>query len=175
MKFVLTALAAALFSAGASAAGYMEKKSGDMSGDGLNPTAVKLKLGDNVVDGDYGKANNVVDRDYFTIKIGAGQQLSAITLDAKTVIGGNSSFIGMQKGKQVTVDPNAADPADLLGWAHYGTPDEGRDILPDICAGAGAKGCTAPIGPGTYSFWVQELATCACHYRFVFTVTAAAE
>ena len=175
MKFVLTALAAALFSVGASAAGYMEKKSGDMSGDGLNPPVVKLKLGDNVIDGDYGKANNVVDRDYFTIKIGAGQQLSAITLDAKTVIGGNSSFIGVQKGSKVTVDPNAADPADLLGWTHYATADEGTDILPAICTGAGAQGCTPPLGPGKYSFWVQELATCACHYRFIFTVTAAAE
>lgn len=174
MKHVLTALAAALFSVGATAAGYMEKKSGDMSNDGLAPTAVKLKLGDNIIDGDYGKSGTTVDRDYFTIKIGAGQQLSAITLDAKTVVGGNLSFIGVQKGSKVTVDPNAGDPGDLLGWTHYGTADEGTDILPAICEGAGAQGCTAPLGPGKYSFWVQELATCACHYRFVFTVTSPA-
>jgi hypothetical protein len=175
MRFGLTLLGAALLSTSAMAAGYKESKSGDLSNDGLAPTRVKLVLGNNVIDGDYGKSGTTVDRDYFVVKIADGQQLSAIVLDPKTVIGGNVSFIGVQKGKQVTVDPNNPNAGDLLGWAHYGTDDEGTDILPAICAGAGAKGCTAPLGKGMYAFWVQELATCACHYRFIFKVTAAAE
>jgi hypothetical protein len=175
MRCLATLLGTSLFCTGALAAGYMEKKSGDLSDDGLAPTTVKLKLGNNTIDGDYGTANGVTDRDYFTIKIADGQQLSAITLDPKTVVGGNLSFIGVQKGRQVTVPPVGGSAEDLLGWTHYGTADEGTDILPAICEGAGAKGCTAPLGPGRYSFWVQELATCACHYRFIFTVTAAAQ
>jgi len=39
--------------------------------------------------------------------------------------------------------------------------------------GAGAQGCTPPLGPGNYSFWVQETSACDCHYRFIFNVTAA--
>jgi hypothetical protein len=172
---MIALLCAALFSAGAMAAGYNEDKKGDLSNDGLVPTKIKLVLGDNVIFGHFGKANNVVDRDYFTFKIPTGQQLSAIMLEKQTQVGGNLSFIGVQKGKQVTVDPNGGSAEGLLGWAHFGTADEGTDLLPAICQGAGAKGCTPPLGPGSYSFWVQELATCACQYRFTFVVTTPAE
>ncbi len=174
MRFVATLLGASLACSQALAAGYMEKKSGDLSDSGLAPTPVKLKLGDNTIDGDDGNDGTGPDRDYFTIRIGSGQQLSAIVLDARTQVGGNLSFIGVQKGGQVTVDPNGGSPEGLLGWTHFGTADEGTDILPKLCAGAGAKGCTPPLGPGRYSFWVQELASCQCHYRFIFTVTTPA-
>lgn len=172
MKLVMALLGAALVSTSATAAGYFEKKSGDLSNDGLNPTPVKVKIGSNTIDGDDGNGANGIDRDYFTIKIPKGAVLASIILDPHTRIGGNFSFIGVQKGKQVTVDPNGGDPSDLLGWAHFSTGDEGTDILPDICQGAGAKGCTPPLGPGNYSFWVQELSTCDCHYRFIFNVAA---
>lgn len=177
MRIVLTLLGAALFSTSALAAGYNERKLGDLSDDGLAPTLVKLKLGNNVITGKYGTKTtpdgNVTDRDYFKIKILDGQQLSAIVLEPETDIGGNVSFIGVQRGKQVTVPPVGGTPEDLLGWTHYGTADEGTDLLPAICDGAGAQGCTPPLGPGTYSFWIQELAVCKCRFRFTFTVTAA--
>jgi hypothetical protein len=175
MRTLLTLLGAALLSTGASAAGYVENRLGDLSDDGLAPTFVRLRLGPNTIDGNFGKAGTEVDRDYFTIKIAVGQKLKSIVLDPKTVIGGDTSFIGMQKGNQVTAPPVNSSPEDLLGWTHFGTSSEGTDILPAICQGAGAKGCTPPLGPGKYSFWVQELATCACHYRFIFTVVSAAE
>jgi hypothetical protein len=173
MKIFLTLLGAALLSTSAMAAGYKEINSGDLSDDGLNPTPVRLKVGNNVIDGDYGKSGTV-DRDYFVIKIADGEQLSAIILDPRTQVGGNVSFIGVQKGRQVTVDPLGGSPEGLLGWTHYSTGDEGTDILPAICNGDGAKGCTPPLGPGRYAFWVQETGTCACHYRYIFKVTTAA-
>ena len=174
MRFVLTLIGAALLSTSAMAAGYKESKSGDLPDSGLTPARVKLVVGDNIIDGDYGN-NGGIDRDYFWIKIGAGQQLSAIVLDPKTQVGGFFSFLGVQKGKQVTVDPNGGSPEGLLGWTHYGTSDEGTDILPAICQGDGAKGCTPPLGPGSYAFWVQETGTCQCHYRFIFKVTSTAQ
>jgi len=172
MKLVMALLGATLVSTSAMAAGYFEKKSGDLSNDGLNPTPVKVKIGSSTIDGDDGNGANGVDRDYFTIKVPQGAVLASIILDPHTRIGGNFSFIGVQKGKQVTVDPNGGDPSALLGWMHFSTADEGTDLLPQICQGAGAKGCTPPLGPGNYSFWVQELSTCDCHYRFIFNVTA---
>jgi hypothetical protein len=173
MRFVLALLGAAVFSTSALAAGYKESKSGDLSDDGLSPTPVKLKVGSNVIDGDFGVGSGGIDRDYFTIKIAAGQELAQIILDPKTKIGGRVSFIGVQKGKQVTVDPNGGSAAGLLGWDHFGTTDEGKNLLPGICNGAGAEGCTPPLGPGAYSFWVQETSRCECHYRFIFNVTGA--
>jgi hypothetical protein len=175
MKIVLTLLGAAVLSTSALAAGYKEANQGDLSDDGLNPTIVKLKVGGNVIDGDYGVGADGIDRDYFTVKIAAGQQLASIVLDPKTKIGGRVSFIGVQKGKQVTVDPNGGSAAGLLGWDHYATADEGKDILPRICNGAGAEGCTPPLGPGSYSFWVQETGHCDCHYRFIFNLTSTGE
>ena len=173
MRFVLTLLGATVFSTSALAAGYFEKNKGDLSDNGLSPTMVKLQVGQSTIDGDYGN-NGGVDRDYFTVKIADGQKLTKIVLDPKTKVGGNLSFIGVQRGKQVTVDPNGGSAEGLLGWVHYGTADEGTNILPAMCNGDGAIGCNPPLGPGSYSFWVQELATCDCHYRFIFTVKSTA-
>lgn len=175
---ILTLAIVAGFSSGALAAGYSEKKSGDLSDNGLKPDVVKLKLGDNVISGKYGAkttdTGNVVDRDYFTVKIPEGQQLAAIILEPETQVGFNVSFIGVQAGNQLTEPPVGADPANLLGWTHYGTDDEGTDILPAIGQGAGAQGFTPPLGAGQYSFWVQETGVCKCQYRFTFVVTSSA-
>lgn len=170
MRLLITLLGASLFTASALAAGYSEKKLGDLSDDGLAPTAVKLKTGPNVIVGKYGTANGVTDRDYFTVKIMDGQTLDSIILEPETVVGVNLSFIGVQAGKKVTVPPVGGSPADLLGYTHYGTADEGTDILPAMGTGSGAIGFTPPLGAGTYSFWVQELAACKCQYRFTFNV-----
>lgn len=175
MRTMISLACLALFSAGALAAGYSEKKLGDLSDDGLTPTAVKLKLGDNVISGKYGAKNGVVDRDYFTVKIADGQQLAAVILEPETEVGLNVSFIGVQAGKKVTVAPVGGSPEDLLGWTHYGTDQEGTDILPAIGEGDGAQGFVPPLGPGTYSFWVQETGTCKCQYKFTFLVTTPAK
>jgi hypothetical protein len=175
MKTILTLIGATLIGTSALAGGYSEKKSGDLSNDGLNPTPVKMKLGGNVIDGTDGSMNGVVDRDYFTFKIAKGQVLQSIMLDPKSEIGGTFSFIGIEKGKQVTTDPNGNDPSALLGWAHYSNADRGTDLLPLICQGAGAKGCTPPLPAGSYSVWLQELSNGSFHYRFVFNVAAAAD
>lgn len=175
MRTLISLACLALFSTGTLAAGYSEKKSGDLSDDGLNPTTVKLKLGDNFISGKYGVKNGVVERDYFTIKIPAGQQLAALFLEPETKVGFNVSFIGVQAGNQVTVPPVGGSPEDLLGWTHYGTADEGTDILPAIGEGDGAQGFVPPLGPGTYSFWVQETSTCKCQYKFKYVVTSPAQ
>jgi hypothetical protein len=175
MRTMVAMICTALFSAAAMAGGYNEDKKGDLSNDGMAPTKIKLALGDNVIFGHFGKAGGVIDRDYFTFKIPDGQQLSAIRLEKQTQVGGNQSFIGIEKGSKVTVDPNNPTPEDLLGWVHFATEDEGTDLLPAICQGAGAKGCTPPLGPGSYAVWVQETGTCACQYRFTFVVSTAAD
>ena len=176
MKTVVTLLCTALTCAGAMAAGYSESNSGDLSDDGLNPTPVKTRLGASTIDADDGVKAGVIDRDYFAIKVPKGQVLKSIVLDPATQVGGHFSFLGVQKGKQVTVDPEGSSAAGLLGWTHYQTADEGTDILPAICRGGdGATGCTPPLKAGVYSFWAQETSACNCHYRFIFTLAAAAQ
>ena len=68
------------------------------------------------------------------------------------------SFIGIQSGSQVTLDPATLTATGLLGWTHYQTTDIGTDILDDIgVAKNGSTGFNGPLGSGTYSVWLQEI------------------
>jgi hypothetical protein len=174
MKRTLALLSVILCSSSAWAGGYREKTSGDLSDRGLQPDTISLEPGRNVVSGLFGTrvkpGGQRTDRDYFSFTLAEGQTLDAIVLDPKTDVGGAYSFIAVQSGAQVTMPPDGGSPAELLGWAHFGSGDEGIDILPAIGAGSGAIGFKPPLGPGTYSFWLQELAPCRCKYTFIFTV-----
>lgn len=174
MKLTSILLIGILCTTSSLAGGYSEKTSGDLSDHGLQPDTISITSGRNVVAGLFGTRvkpdGSRTDRDYFTVTLSEGQSLNSIVLDPKSDLGGAYSFIGIQAGSQVTVPPDGSSAADLLGWAHFGSGDEGTNIPPTIGAGSGAIGFTPPLGPGTYSFWVQELAQCRCKYRFILTI-----
>jgi hypothetical protein len=178
MRTILLLAASAALAGGAMAAGYKESVSGDLSNNRSAPTGVALKTGLNEISGNFGARRSggqlITDRDYFRISIPQGKALTAIFVGPPTSIGGSASFIGIQSGPQITVPPNGGSPADLLGWSHFTTADEGTDILPQIGMGEGAIGFAPPLGPGVYSFWVQETSICNCSYQFGFQVRAVA-
>jgi hypothetical protein len=152
---------------------YNESVSGDLSNSGTAPTVLTIAVGSNQVFGTTGKTNSIVDRDYFTFTVPAGDMLSAITVLPGTQTLGNLglSFIGMEAGPEVTVGTSPPDASGLLGWLHYGTGDIGADILPLMgSAGDGASGFTPPLPSGTYSFWVQEASAGTVNYGFDFSV-----
>jgi hypothetical protein len=159
------------------AVSYDETASGDLSNSRSTPTIVSFGLGDNIVSGASGQANSVIDRDYFTFTLAAGQQLNAIeVLTGTTSIGpGTLSFIGIQSGTQMTVDPASFSATGLLGWTHYGPGDIGTDILGEMGIGAGATGFTPPLGSGSYTVWVQEANVGTANYRFNFLVGSVPE
>ena len=163
-------VAAALLAPGAWAATvYDEGVSGDLSGNGLAPTFVAMAGGSNVVMGTTGRANGVVDRDYFTITVPVGWQLTGITPMATTGVVGTSAFIGLEAGPQVTT-PVTGPATTLLGWQHYTVADIGNNILPTMGTGVGAIGFTGPLGAGTYSVWVQETGVGTVPYVMDFTL-----
>jgi hypothetical protein len=152
---------------------YSEAVSGDLSNSGLTPTSVSVGLGQNQVFGSTGRAAGVVDRDYFTLTVPAGLQLTSIVVLPGTTTAGSVSFIGMESGNQVTLPTSAATAAGLLGWKHY-TPGNGN-ILPDMAIPAnGSSGFTPPLSAGSYAFWVQELGTGSFDYGFDFGLEAVA-
>lgn len=97
---------------------YDEGISGDLSNDGLAPTVLDFGLGSNEVIGTTGGDEGAAFRDYFTFTVQPGQLLAAIEVLPGTVTIGAVSFIGLEAGEQVTVAPDAASAAGLLGWWH---------------------------------------------------------
>jgi hypothetical protein len=176
------AACAVLFtSLAAQAGGYTEGP--DLSNDWLAPTPVSLDPGSNTVQGTSGFMGTVLDRDFFVVTVPAGYQLSQLVLGPSTEPGGAFSFIGMQAGTGLTVDPNTvSNGSALLGWHLYGTADRGTNILDDMGGGADKIGFSGPLGAGNYTFWVQELAPSfpgerfpPYPYEFDFQITAVPE
>lgn len=178
LLFAATAQAATAQAATAQAATvWDEATQGDLSGNGLAPTALTLQPGSNLLLGSTGRGSAGVDRDYFVFTLAEGLQLDALTLlDGSTFLGQQSlSFIGVQAGPQVTVNPTGGSATGLLGWHHYGPNDLGTDILPLIGFGLGATGFLGPLPAGTYAFWIQDTGSGTANYRFDFAVSAVPE
>jgi hypothetical protein len=162
-------VAAASVGAVAADAGTMwdETTAGDLSNDGLSPTALVMGIGSNRVLGAVGNAGQGVDRDYFKFTVPAGATLTSIVLLSNTQTAG-VSFIGIQPGPQLTVTPSGGGAENLVALGHYGNDQIGTDLLPVIKIGT-----PGPLPAGTYSVWVQELSGTA-PYGFDFVTTAGA-
>jgi PEP-CTERM motif len=180
LRWAAAAAAAALAVAAAPASAdvvYNESVSGDLSNNGLAPTPIAFVNGDNIVTGTTGHdVTGAIDRDYFTFTIGADQNLTAINILLGTQTIG-ASFIGLQAGSQVTLPVFPANATGLLGWAHYTGAEVGTDILDNMSVSTnGASGFSTPLGPGTYSVWLQEISPGgAVPYSFDFVVSQVPE
>ena len=179
---VLAVWTLALASAGPAAAisVYDEAVDPDFSNSRAAPTAVTFGLGQNDVFGVTGSSPaSGVDRDYFTFAIPAGSALVSLTVLNVGLSAGNASFLGLQAGATVTVDPvgaalpNAAAP--LLGYKLLSPADIGLDILPNIATAASAAGFTPPLGPGQYSVWLQDGNSAPSTYALRFDVSTVPE
>ncbi|MFO1435748.1 MAG: hypothetical protein U1F34_05105 [Gammaproteobacteria bacterium] len=161
-----------------------ESVNGDLSGNHLSGTPISLTVGSNQILGTTGTVVTIVDnapvftvdRDYFTITIGKGQQLDGIKLFSldRSKIGGNDSFLGLQDGDKITTTPEAPSASELLGYVLYAQPEFGMNLLNLMKNAPGAKGFSTPLGPGTYTFWTQDTSTGTVAYGFDFQVSGAA-
>jgi hypothetical protein len=131
-----------------------EAVSGDLSNNGLAPTALSVALGDNGIVGSMGDGGSGVDRDYFTFTVPVGAQLLAIRINDGTFVSGSLSFMAIQAGPQVTTTPTGNGVEALLGHAHYEGADAGSNFLPRLVQSHPELGGLLPSG--TYSIWVQE-------------------
>ncbi len=176
------AVAAALGGgAGAVGAASLDEASfGDLSGDRLAPTVWLLdgttvgpngQSGQNVLSGSTGRAA-AVDRDYLSIVVPEGYVWSELRVGQQTTTGGaGGAFIGLAAGAFMPVAADAPSAQGLLGWRHYGLADRGTDILDDMAVPAfGSSGFAPPLGAGTYTVWIQELALGSYGYRFNFVL-----
>lgn len=159
MRTILVILAAIALTAPARADVFWNEPSqGDLSNDRFNPTPFTLHAGSNqligFLAGDDGTGTGTFDRDYYSITIPAGLQLSEINCQAYFSID-NFAFIAIQPGPTFPNDPTTTNPGDLFGWHHLNISDVGLDILPII--GSNGQGFIPPLPAGTYSFWSQQM------------------
>jgi len=177
------AAALAMASSPASAVvAYDEGVSGDLSNNRLAPTPITFGIGENIVAGmDGHDVTGAVDRDYFTFTLGANEVLSGIVVLPGTETLG-LSFIGLESGNQITLDPTTTTAAGLLGWTHYSSgnnnhpSDIGVNLLSRMSVPANGSSGFGALGPGTYSVWLQETSPGgAVPYRLNFAVSQVPE
>jgi len=157
---------------------YNESSSGDLANAGGTPTFIGFSSGSNQVIGSTGRSSSTaaIDRDYFTFTVPVGLDLVSITPLPGTQVNGPISFIGLQAGNSFTVPPTQTDATGLLGWWHYSTADIGQDILSKMAIPSmGSSGFTPPLGPGSYSVWIQDFSVPTVNYGFDFELQAIPE
>ncbi|MEM0984932.1 MAG: malectin domain-containing carbohydrate-binding protein [Pseudomonadota bacterium] len=150
---------------------YDENVNGDLSDDASTPTALTaLVEGSNVVtlfasDSNGGEGLPIgSDRDYFTVVVPEGFELSAIVLSdyEATSVGSqpNLAFLAVGlEGETINVDPLSQlepDNSNLLGGATIGEVDQGTDILDTLGAFGVGTGFSGPLPAGTYNFWLNQ-------------------
>lgn len=159
----LACLLAAFFLplSGANAVNWNEAVDGDLSDDGDNPTVVTLGSGSNIFTGTMGSlGGSPLDADVWTFTIAAGYYLTGIDLiDYSSTQSGMNSFMAISPTNTI----NMFDPSQHLSNGLWTGQEDGfggiyTDMLAILDAGPeyGGIGFDGPLGPGTYTFWIQE-------------------
>ncbi|MCB1276718.1 PEP-CTERM sorting domain-containing protein [Prosthecobacter sp.] len=141
---------------------WNELNDGDLSGDGNAPTFILFTEGDNLIEGTMGALGGVgpVDADVWTFTIAAGYYLTGINLVSYSApTSGNQSFMAIDDASTI----NMSDPSQHLSnglWTEEldGFGNTYTNLLAILDAGPefGGTGFDGPLGPGTYTFWIQE-------------------
>lgn len=146
----LAGLVAAAFADPATAVSvWDEGVNGDLSGNQAAPTVLAIGLGTNSITG----TTQAGDVDFFTITVPDGARFTQLLLTSFESTD-DLAFLAIESGPVIT-DTNSA--TNLLGWLHPSAAFVGTDVLDDLALGAGALTFTPPLGPGTYTLWMQQL------------------
>ncbi|MEO1511975.1 MAG: hypothetical protein AAFU70_07885, partial [Planctomycetota bacterium] len=147
------------------------------------PTFLSFNAGTNSVSGDVVSSNlssfsggdGTGDRDFFNFTIGAGQELESIVLTDYP--SGNTGFAAIFEGgtgqNPSGLSGTVGDLNLILGSVLIGPTNV--ELLPDFgtpVSGIGI-GFSGNLGPGTYTFVVQQTGPQFSPYTFEFGVTPA--
>lgn len=154
----LTLALGSLAGPAAAATVWDESVNGDLSTNNATPTAVAFAPGSNVVHGRVTNSAPADNRDYLTFTVPANHGLYKLLLlrwDAPDGSDGNTGFNAINSGATSFV-PSAGTIASFLGANHVEAFSEGSDMLANMAGGLGSSGFTVPLGPGTYSYVIQQ-------------------
>ena len=162
------------------ATNYDEAVDGDLSSNRLAPTPITLTVGSNTISATSRSSNSpppTGDLDYFRVTVPPGTRLTAINVVSTTTP--TFAFLAFQSGAALTESNTAPNPANLLGYNHFGPANGtvGTDILDNLALGIPPNpapiGYTPPLAAGDYTFWYQETSATATTSVFNFVVAAA--
>jgi PEP-CTERM motif len=152
---------------------WAENINGDLSSDPAAPTPITFQLGSNIINGTVFTGTDT--RDYITFTIGAGFQLTSLRLLVYDDLGtgtpndGNTGFHAINLGATSFI-PSVLTADQFLGGDHL-NPPVGVDLLPTLAsAPLAGTGFTVPLGPGTYSYLVQQTGPQVTGYSLEFDV-----
>ncbi|MFN0079714.1 MAG: PEP-CTERM sorting domain-containing protein [Prosthecobacter sp.] len=146
----------------AKALNWNEMINGELSNVGNAPTFILFTEGSNLIEGTMGSLGGVgpLDADVWTFTIAAGYYLTGISLASYSApTSGLDSFMAIDDATTI----NMSDPSQHLSnglWTEEldGFGNTYTDLMAILDAGPmfGGTGFDGPIGPGDYTFWVQE-------------------
>ena len=179
-RSILAALVFALFASISTSANaqvvFDDAVNGNASSDGAAPTSVAFSLGSNIINGTVTSPGNV--RNFYTFTIGAGQELSAINLDAISVVdaaGAVSSDPGFYALIDGTTGTNPVDGFANLGGDLFDPDRLGEDLLASIFGGGISNDNDfSSVGAGDYTFVIQQTGDEVSSFSLDFQVTTAA-
>lgn len=154
----------------AAALAHDEAVDGDLSNDAAAPTPLVFGLGANVVAGRVTTSAPADTRDYITFTIPAGRQLTGLRL--VSWVSGNTGFHAINAGA-TSFQPSSATDNNFLGGDHVNPAIWVFDLVELLDGDTAGVGTTAPLGPGTYSYVIQETGPQLSDYRIEFIVSAA--
>ena len=155
---------------------WNEAVDGNLSTNANSPTPIPFVVGNNTVAGSVTSGAPSDTRDYITFTIPPGQRLTALrVITWENLPGGgtpNRGFHGINSGATSFV-PDTSTDTSFLGGDHLDPLPSGTDLLPELSDGDTAGiGFTVPLGPGTYSYVIQQTGPQLNGYNLQFEVSA---
>jgi hypothetical protein len=144
-----------------------ESVTGDLSNLPASPTPVTISVGNNQLKGSVNNAGDT--RDYITFEIPTGKYLAALKLQS---YGTNTGFHSINLGSTSEIP---APGGNFLGGEHLftGLP-AGTDILPDLATTPAVGPGFSGLGPGTYTYLVQQTSNVPTPYEITIVIGTAA-
>ena len=151
---------------------YDESIDGDLSNDPNAPSVLTAIQGTNLVSGSMGNSNNVTtgDRDFLSFNVAPGDKL--VSLFLLSFSPNNTGFHAISAGTTSVIPsgPGAGDVSTYLGSNHLDFISTTTNLLPILGTALAGSGFTGPLGPGTYSYVVQQTSNISQDYTLNFVI-----
>lgn len=145
---------------------------GDLSTLAASPTPLPIGVGGNTIIGTVNFSGNAAgDRDFFTLTVPDGQEITDINLLAWSPA--DIGFFAVNSGPTGFV-PGTATNGSFLAGAHINANRVGADLLFDFVFLSITTNSLAEqrLGPGTYTFVIQQTSNLVSSYSLEFVLSA---